>query len=137
MRKNKSNEYGIYLRETRRRSGKTFEEISEKFGWSKGTLLMHEKNLSKPTNFDRVIEFAGFLGVPPEEMISRLIVDRGELILAVPVKDRDRLKDAIGLALKWYSEETRVARRSLKTAGTITPTRRTVAKKIIRKRKSA
>lgn len=102
MRQNKSNEYGILLREARRKSGKTFEEITEKFGWSKGTLLMHEKNLSKPTDFGRVIELAVFLGVSPELMIEKLIVDREEAILQVVVKNKSRLKEAVGSVMSWY-----------------------------------
>ena len=111
MRKNKSNSYGEFLRDARWRSGRTFDEITEQFGWSKGTLLMHEKNLSKPTDFGKVIEFAAFLEVDPEDLVSRLIIDRGEAILSVDPGNRKKLSEATSLVMQWYKARKGTARK--------------------------
>ena len=104
MRKNKSNKYGEYIRKLRRKAGVTFEEITRKFGWSKGTLLMHEKNLSKPTDFELVIRYATYLGVPPEDMLQKLIVDHEEVILKVKPRDRGQVKKAAEMVMSWYPD---------------------------------
>lgn len=100
----KSNLYGSYLRDTRRRSGKTFEEIESAFGWSKSSLLGHEKAISHPPEFDRVLQLADFIEGDSYEMVTRLIKDRGEIILKVNPLRRDQVEVAAMLAHAWYKK---------------------------------
>lgn len=107
MAKKKPNIYGSSLREARRRSGKTFEELEETFKWSKSSLLGHEKGISYPYDFDRVITLAQYLETDPDEMLAGLIADRQEIILKVDPSNRSQLETAIQLVRFWYSSGSR------------------------------
>ena len=100
----KFNSFGEALRESRRNSKKSIDEITKAMGWKKAYLMDIELGRSSPPSKEKIIQLCNILGI--EESINAFlelsVKDKNKLILNIPKEnDYEYTRTAAMLAREW------------------------------------